>query len=77
MEMKFNFGCGPLVLKGVSRGGYATISVELKNGNDDIPLDIIENAAEKLYSAFHVSDVLLYEDDVLVCTIEKKRKGGE
>jgi hypothetical protein len=75
MMMKFNFGCGPLVLKGTSYDGYALVSVELEDRYDDIPMKVIENVAEKLYSAFNVNYVSLYKDDVCICTIDKEEEG--
>ena len=80
MMMKFNFGYGPLVLRGTSCDGFARISVTLDDPNspyEDIPLEVIENMAEKLYSTFNVNDVSLYKDDECVCTIEKKEEEGE
>lgn len=77
MKMKFNFGCGPLVLRGTSCDGSARISVELEDGYDDISMKAIENMAEKLYSTFDVNYVSLYRDDVCICTIDKKEGEGE
>ncbi len=76
MMMKFNFGCGPLVLKGESDDGYTLISVELNDPYDEISTEAIENVAEKLYSAFYVNSVALYRDDVCVCIIDKKEEEG-
>ena len=76
MKMKFNFGNGPLVLKGTSYDGYALITVELEDPYDDISMKVIENVAEKLYSAFNVSYVSLYREDVCICTIDKKEEEG-
>lgn len=77
MMMKFNFGCGPLVLKGESKCGCALISIELEDRYDDIPMEVIVNLAEKLYSAFDVSYVSLYKDGVCVCEIDKKEEEDE
>lgn len=77
MMMKFNFGNGPLVLKGTTDDGYAHINVELEDPYDDIPMKVIENLAEKLYSTFNVSYVALYREDVCICTIDKKEEEGE
>jgi len=76
MKMKFNFGCGPLVLKGTAYDGYALISVEFEDPYGDIPMKVIADAAEKLYSTFNVSDVSLYKDDVFICTIDKEEEEG-
>lgn len=76
MKMKFNFGCGPLVLKGETPDGYALISVELNDPYDEISTKTIENTAEKLYSAFNVSYVSLYRDDMCICIIDKKEEEG-
>ena len=76
MKMRFNFGCGPLVLKGTSYEGYAQISVTLEDRYDDIPIEVIEDVAERLYSAFNVSYVSLYKEDMCICTIDKKEKKG-
>lgn len=77
MMMKFNFGCGPLVLKGTSPDGIALISVELEDRCADITMKVIENVAEKLYSAFDVNYVSLYKDGECICTIEKKEEEGK
>lgn len=72
--MKFNFGCGPLVLKGKSYNEGMTITVKLEEFYDDIPMKVIEDVAEKLYSVFDVSCVSLYTDDICICTIDKKEE---
>ena len=77
MMMKFNFGCGPLILKGTSYDGSTPINVELEDPYDDISIKVIENVAEKLYSAFNVNYVALYREDVCICTIDKKEEEGE
>ena len=77
MMMEFNFGCGPLVLKGESSCGGALISVELEDRYDGIPMEVIVNLAEKLYSAFDVSYVTLCKDGVCICEINKKEKEDE
>lgn len=77
MMMKFNFGCGPLVLKGESNCGCARISIELEDRYDDIPMKVITNLAEKLYSTFDVSYVSLYKEGVCICIIDKKEEEGE
>ena len=77
MMMKFNFGSGPLVLKGTSYEGYARISVELNDNYADIPMEVIVDVANRLYSTFNVSYVSLWKDDVRVCTIDKEEKEGE
>lgn len=76
MKMKFNFGCGPLVLKGTSYDGYARVSVTLEDPYDEIPMKVIENVAEKLYSTFEVNYVALYREDMCICTIDKKKEEG-
>lgn len=75
MMMKFNFGCGPLVLKGETEDGFACININLDNGYGEIPTKEILKLAEKLYSNFEVSSVGLYRDDMLICEIEKKEEG--
>lgn len=72
MKMKFNFGCGPLVLKGTSDDGVACISINIEDGYNDIPIKVITDLAEKLYSTFNVNYVALYKDDVCICEIEKE-----
>ena len=74
MMMKFNFGCGPLVLKGTSLDGIAYINVELEDRYDDISMEVIMNVAEKLYSTFNVDCVSLYKDNECICTIDKEEK---
>jgi len=76
MKMKFNFGCGPIVLKGESPDGITCIRVELEDRYDDIPMKVVENVAEKLYSAFDVNYVSLYKDDICICTIDKEEEEG-
>lgn len=77
MMMKFNFGCGPIVLKGTSYGGYAHITIELEDPYDDIPIEVIADVAEKLYSTFNVDTVALYKEGDCVCTIDKKEEEGK
>ena len=77
MKMKFNFGCGPLVLKGATEDGFSSIKVTLDNGYDEIPTTEILKLAEKLYSNFGVSSVEIYNDDILICTIDREVKEGE
>lgn len=79
MMMKFNFGCGPLVLKGTScdGDGCALICIELEDRYADIPMETIVNLAEKLYSTFNVSYVSLYKDDMCICTIDKEEEEDE
>lgn len=76
MMMKFNFGCGPLILKGTSCDGSARISITLEDPYDDIPMKVITNMAEKLYSTFDVNYISLYRDDICICTIDKKEEEG-
>lgn len=76
MKMKFNFGCGPLVLKGTTCDGVACISIDLEDRYDDIPMKVITDLAEKLYSTFDVNYVSLYKDDVCICTIDKEEEEG-
>lgn len=75
MMMKFNFGCGLLVLKGETEDGFACININLDNGYGEIPTEEILKLAEKLYSNFDVSSVGLYRDDILICEIEKEEEG--
>lgn len=75
MMMKFNFGCGPLVLKGATEDGFSSIKVTLDNGYDEIPTTEILKLAEKLYSNFEISSVEVYNDDILICTIDKEEEG--
>lgn len=75
--MKFNFGNGPLILKGTFYNGYGHINVELEDPYDDISMKAIENIAEKLYSTFNVDSVSLYREDVCICIIDKKEEEGE
>lgn len=74
MMMKFNFGCGPLVLKGDTPDGLSSIKVTLDNGYDEIPTTEILKLAEKLYSNFEISVINVYNDDILICTIEKEEE---
>ena len=76
MMMKFNFGCGPLVLKSETEDGFACIKIDLDNGYGEIPTEEILKLAEKLYSNFEVSSVGVYRDDMLICEIDKE-EGGE
>ena len=77
MMVKFNFGCGPLVLKGESDDGYTLITVELNDPYGEISTEVIENIAKKLYSTFYVNYVLLYRDNVCICIIDKKEEEGK
>lgn len=72
--MKFNFGYGPLVLKGTSRDGYADISITLNDSYDEISEKTITDCAEKLYSNFGASSVGLFRDDILICEIQKEKE---
>lgn len=74
MIMKFNFGCGPLVLKGETENGFASININLDNGYGEIPTEEILKLAEKLYSNFEVSSVGVYRDDMLICEIDKEEE---
>ena len=76
MMMKFNFGCGPLVLKGETADGFSSIKITLDNGYDEIPTTEILKLAEKLYSNFGVSSVGVYNDDILICEIDKDEEEG-
>ena len=73
--MKFNFGCGPLVLKGETEDGFTCIKIDLDNGYGEIPTEEILKLAEKLYSNFEVSSVGVYRDDMLICEIDKEEEG--
>lgn len=77
MMMKFNFGCGPLVLKGTSDDGIAHINIELEDRYNDIPVKVITDLAEKLYSTFKVNYVSLYKDGIIICEIDKEEKEDE
>ncbi len=74
MMMKFNFGCGPLVLKGETKDGFACIKIDLDNGYGEIPTEKILKLAKKLYSNFEVSSVGVYRDDMLICEIDKEEE---
>ena len=74
MKMKFNFGCGPLVLKGTTNDGFAHISIDLEEPYDNIPVEVISDLAEKLYSNFDVAYVALYKENVCICEIDKKEE---
>lgn len=74
MMMKFNFGCGPLVLKGTTEDGFACIKIDLDNGYGEIPTEEILKLAEKLYSNFKVSSVGVYRDDIIICEIDKEEE---
>jgi hypothetical protein len=77
MMMKFNFGSGPIVLKGETPDGFSSIKITVDNGYDEIPTTEILKLAEKLYSAFNVNYVSLYSDDTCICTIDKEKEEGE
>ena len=77
MMMKFNFGCGPLILKGETADGFSRINIDLDNGYGEIPTEEILKLAERLYVNCDVSSVGLYRDDILICEIEKEEEGDK